>query len=59
MTLLAAFKMLLYRYSGQDDLVIGSPIAGRDRDELEDLIGFFVNSFRCEQVCRGIQPFAN
>jgi amino acid adenylation domain-containing protein len=35
---------LLYRYSGQDDLVVGSPIAGRNRAELENLIGFFVNS---------------
>ncbi|MCU1267649.1 MAG: amino acid adenylation domain protein [Acidobacteria bacterium] len=44
MTLLAAFQTLLFRYSGQDDLVIGSPIAGRNRAELEGLIGFFVNS---------------
>ena len=34
----------LYRYSGQEDFVVGSPIAGRDRAETEDLIGFFVNS---------------
>ncbi|OLE00767.1 MAG: hypothetical protein AUI36_44290 [Cyanobacteria bacterium 13_1_40CM_2_61_4] len=44
MTLLAAFQTLLYRYSGQEDLVIGTPIAGRNRAELEGLIGFFVNS---------------
>ena len=44
MTLLAAFQALLARYSGQDDIVVGSPIAGRDRRELEALIGFFVNT---------------
>jgi amino acid adenylation domain-containing protein len=44
MTLLAAFKVLLSRYSGQEDLVIGAPIAGRNRVEIEDLIGFFVNT---------------
>src|SRR5262249_12927962 len=44
MTLLAAFQALLARYSGQDDIVVGSPIAGRNRAELEGLIGFFVNT---------------
>ena len=44
MTLLAAFQVLLYRYSGQPDIVIGSPIANRQRAELESLIGFFVNT---------------
>jgi amino acid adenylation domain-containing protein len=44
MTLLAAFNVLLYRYSGQEDLVVGSPIANRNRTELEGLIGFFVNT---------------
>ncbi|MFN0165015.1 MAG: non-ribosomal peptide synthetase [Bryobacteraceae bacterium] len=43
-TMLAAFQALLGRYSGQDDVVVGSPIAGRNRAELEGLIGFFVNS---------------
>lgn len=43
MTLLAAFKCLLYRYTGQDDLVIGTPSANRSRIETEPLIGFFVN----------------
>ncbi|HEY0737680.1 MAG TPA: amino acid adenylation domain-containing protein, partial [Herpetosiphonaceae bacterium] len=43
MTLLAGFQGLLARYSGQDDIVVGSPIAGRTRPELEGLIGFFVN----------------
>jgi amino acid adenylation domain-containing protein len=44
MMLLAAFKILLHRYSGQTDIVIGSPIAGRSRAELEPLIGFFINT---------------
>lgn len=44
MTLLAAFKILLHRYSGQTDIVVGMPIAGRNRMEIENLIGFFVNS---------------
>ncbi|ACK73921.1 amino acid adenylation domain protein (plasmid) [Gloeothece citriformis PCC 7424] len=44
MTLLGAFAVLLSRYSGQDDIVIGSPIANRNRNEIEGLIGFFVNT---------------
>jgi amino acid adenylation domain-containing protein len=43
MTLLAAFQTLLSRYTGQTDIVIGSPITGRNRRELEDLIGCFLN----------------
>ncbi len=44
MTVLAAFQTLLYRYTGQEDIVVGSPIANRNRAELEPLIGFFVNT---------------
>ena len=44
MTLLAVFQALLSRYSGQSEVVVGTPIAGRDRLELEPLIGFFVNT---------------
>ena len=44
MTLYAAFSTLLYRYSGQSAIVIGSPIANRNRSEIEPLIGFFVNT---------------
>src|SRR4029077_1491547 len=43
MTLLAAFQSLLHRYSGQNDIVVGTPIAGRTSVEVEALIGFFVN----------------
>ncbi len=44
MLLLAAFQLLLSRYSGQDDIVVGSPIAGRTHAQTEGLIGFFVNT---------------
>ena len=44
MVLLAAFQALLGRYARQDRVVVGTPIAGRDRAELEPLIGFFVNT---------------
>ncbi|HEX2187467.1 MAG TPA: amino acid adenylation domain-containing protein [Longimicrobiaceae bacterium] len=44
MALLGAFGLLLSRWSGQDEVVVGSPIAGRTRSELEGLIGFFVNT---------------
>ncbi|WP_238539735.1 non-ribosomal peptide synthase/polyketide synthase [Corallococcus macrosporus] len=44
MVLLAAFQVLLNRYSGQDDVVVGSPIAGRRHAQTEGLIGFFVNT---------------
>ncbi len=44
MTLQAAFATLLYRYSGKSDILIGSPIANRNRSEIESLIGFFVNT---------------
>ncbi|HST57554.1 MAG TPA: condensation domain-containing protein, partial [Longimicrobium sp.] len=44
MTLLGAFQVLLSRYSGSEDVVVGSPIAGRTRGEVDGLIGFFVNT---------------
>lgn len=44
MVLLAAFKVLLYRYSGQPDVLVGVPVAGRSQMETENLIGFFVNT---------------
>src|SRR5947207_3157288 len=43
MTMLAAFKVMLHRYSGQEEIVVGSPIANRNRIETEMLIGFFAN----------------
>ena len=44
MVLLAAFKALLIRYTGQEDILVGTPIAGRNRTELEGVIGFFINT---------------
>ncbi len=44
MVLLAAFETLLYRYTGQDDILIGSPIAGRTQPETKELIGLFINT---------------
>jgi hypothetical protein len=44
MTLLAAFQVLLHSYSGQEDILIGSPVANRTRPETESLIGLFVNT---------------
>ncbi|HLM54816.1 MAG TPA: amino acid adenylation domain-containing protein [Pyrinomonadaceae bacterium] len=44
MVLLAAFDVLLYRYTGRTDVVVGTPVAGRTRAEVEHLIGFFVNT---------------
>jgi non-ribosomal peptide synthetase component F len=44
MTMLAAFKTLLHRYTGETDLVVGTGNANRNRAEIQGLIGFFVNS---------------
>ena len=44
MTLMAAFQLLLYRYTGQDEFAVGTPIANRTRSEIEHLLGFFVNT---------------
>jgi amino acid adenylation domain-containing protein len=57
MTLLAGFQALLHRYSGQQDISVGSPIAGRNHVELEPLIGFFVNTLVLRSRVRGEAPF--
>ncbi|WP_181244017.1 non-ribosomal peptide synthetase [Chamaesiphon polymorphus] len=57
MTMLTAFNVLLARYSGQDDVVIGSPIANRNRRETEPLIGFFVNTLVIRTKLRSNQTF--
>ncbi len=44
MTLLTAFNILLHRYSGQDDILVGSPVANRNLSEIENLIGVFINT---------------
>ena len=57
MTVLAAFQVLLARYSGQDDLLVGTPVAGRTRPELEGLIGFFVNTLALRGRLGGAPTF--
>ena len=57
MTLLAAFQTLLHRYSGQEDIVVGSPVAGRNYAETEGLIGFFVNTLPLRAQLRGEPTF--
>ncbi len=53
MVMLAGFGVLLSRYSGQEDIVVGSPIANREEGELEELIGFFVNTLAMRVRVRG------
>ncbi|MEP7233019.1 MAG: amino acid adenylation domain-containing protein, partial [Ginsengibacter sp.] len=57
MTLLAGFKVLLHRYSGQEDICVGSPIANRTQQEVEGLIGFFVNTLSLRSEVTGATSF--
>ncbi|MCM3623871.1 amino acid adenylation domain-containing protein [Brevibacillus borstelensis] len=57
MTLLAGFKTLLHRYSGQEDIAVGSPIANRNRSELEGMIGFFVNTLVIRSQPNSVMSF--
>ncbi|MEV1177007.1 amino acid adenylation domain-containing protein, partial [Nonomuraea sp. NPDC049784] len=59
MTLLSAFTVLLGKYAGQDDVVVGTPIANRNRAEVEDLIGFFVNTLVLRTDLSGDPAFAD
>ncbi len=58
MVLLAAFKVLLYRYSGQNDICVGSPIANRQYGETEDLVGMFVNTLALRSQVEGEDTFS-
>lgn len=58
MTLLASVKALLYTYTGQCDIVVGSPIAGREHFDLEDQIGFFANTLALRTVFTPDMPFS-
>ncbi|MGI5423693.1 non-ribosomal peptide synthase/polyketide synthase [Streptomyces sp. CA-179760] len=58
MTLLAAFDVLLSRYAGAEDVVVGTPVANRNRAETEDLIGFFVNTLVMRTDLSGDPSFA-
>ncbi len=57
MTLLAAFQTLLSRYSGQEEMIVGSTTAGRNRAEIEDLIGFFTNTLMLRTNLSGDPSF--
>ncbi|HWS88837.1 MAG TPA: amino acid adenylation domain-containing protein, partial [Pyrinomonadaceae bacterium] len=57
MTLLAGWQLVLSRYSGQDEVVVGAPIANRHRAEVEPLIGFFVNTLALRARLGGAQSF--
>ncbi|HYT50233.1 MAG TPA: condensation domain-containing protein, partial [Pyrinomonadaceae bacterium] len=57
MTLLAAFKVLLHRYTGQEDIIIGSPMANRAQPETEELIGFFLNNLALRTDVSGKPTF--
>lgn len=59
MTLLAAFKILLYRYSGQEDICIGTPTANRTHREVEGLIGLFLNTLALHTDVRSEDSFLN
>jgi amino acid adenylation domain-containing protein len=58
MVLLAAFDALVFRLTGQSDIAIGAPVAGRDRPEAEALIGFFVNTLVLRIQVHGAEPFS-
>ncbi|MFC5044315.1 amino acid adenylation domain-containing protein [Aquimarina hainanensis] len=57
MTMLSAFKVMLYRYSGQEDICVGTPIANRTHQELEGLIGFFINTLALRSQLDGHGSF--
>lgn len=57
MVLLSAFKVLLYRYTGQHDICVGTPVAGRQQHEIEGLIGFFVNTLALRNEVNAHQNF--
>lgn len=57
--LLSIFKTLLYRYSGQADLIVGSPTLGRPKREFADLVGYFVNPVALRSRPHGEQPFCD
>ncbi len=53
MTIFAAYQTLLFRYTGQEDIIVGTPVAGRSAAELENLIGFFVNTLPLRTTLSG------
>ncbi|HSD45842.1 MAG TPA: amino acid adenylation domain-containing protein, partial [Pyrinomonadaceae bacterium] len=59
MTLLAAFQVLLYRYTGQHEILVGSPTAGRNRNWLAGLVGYLVNPVALRATLASDQPFTD
>ncbi|MDM8517687.1 amino acid adenylation domain-containing protein [Desulfobacterales bacterium HSG16] len=57
MALAAALKALIYRYTGQNDIIIGTPIAGRSHPDLENQIGFYVNTLAIRDEVKGEETF--
>ncbi|MCL6588806.1 MAG: amino acid adenylation domain-containing protein [Firmicutes bacterium] len=57
MVLLAAFYVLLFKYTNQEDIIIGSPVAGRSSAELENIIGMFVNTLALRNFPKGAKTF--
>ncbi|MGY0035024.1 condensation domain-containing protein [Pedobacter sp. NJ-S-72] len=58
MTMLSAFQVLLYRYSGQQDITVGTLVAGRTQQEIEDLVGFFINTLAIRSDLSGEPSFS-
>ncbi|MBO0931463.1 non-ribosomal peptide synthetase [Fibrella aquatilis] len=58
MGLLATLNVLLYRYTGQTDLVVGTPVAGREQTELQNQIGFYINTLALRTQLDGAEDFA-
>lgn len=58
MVLLASYNVLLFKYTGQEDVVIGSPIAGRVHTDLQDIIGMFVNTLAMRNYPQGKKNFS-
>ncbi|WP_019503651.1 non-ribosomal peptide synthetase [Pleurocapsa sp. PCC 7319] len=56
-TLLTAFKVLLYRYTGQKDIIVGTPVANRNRAEIQEIIGFFANTLALRTDLSGNPTF--
>ncbi|MDM8560643.1 amino acid adenylation domain-containing protein [Candidatus Parabeggiatoa sp. HSG14] len=59
MSLVAVLKILLYRYTGQEDIIIGTPIAGREHPDLENQIGFYVNMLALRDTINGSDCFTD
>ncbi|NLT96682.1 MAG: amino acid adenylation domain-containing protein [Christensenellaceae bacterium] len=58
MAVLAVFNVLLSRYTGQEDIIVGTPVAGRTRPELQDMVGVFINTVPLRNYPRGDRSFS-